>query len=212
VLKQIKLEKNNLTQLFYSTSISQNGFIDALIIFSTSVNLIRDIFILYNGRVSNKDLIIIAKKIYFAILISGSEGIENSTEEIFSKFANDALKSIPFIDKILASLVDGFISAALVTRACLIAENYCKLTLISSDKDLIPSYSQVIKSTKDITLGILEDANSKLMKMSKDKTTAIFKSVINPVTILWDNTKDTNSYGKISTSVNKIKNIIFHKE
>lgn len=207
------LRKKYLTQLFYSTAISQNGFLDALIILSTSVNLIRETFKLYNGRVTNKDLVVIAKKIYFAIIISGTEGIENATEEIFSKFANETMKSIPFIDKIISSLVDGFISAALVTRASLIAENYCKMLYIETDRKLIPSYSVVVSTTRDITFGILEPARKKLMEIGKEKSADLFKRTVNPVTVLWDNSKEfvkpQNAVDFVADTFSSIKNKIF---
>ena len=98
-----RIRKEHVSQLFYSTTIAQNGFLDAIFILSASINLIKDIFILYNGRVSNRDLWKITGKIYYAVAIGGSEGVEYATEEIFSKFATQSLKSIPFIDKILSS-------------------------------------------------------------------------------------------------------------
>ena len=96
-----RLRKLSVSQLFYTTSIAQNGFLDAILILSASINHVKDIFILFNGRVSNRDLWIIAQKIYYSVAIGGSEGVEYATEEIFSKFASDSMKSIPFIDKII---------------------------------------------------------------------------------------------------------------
>ena len=52
-----KIRKTYVSQLFYTSSISQNGFIDAILILSSSISMIKDIFLLYNGRVSNRDLI-----------------------------------------------------------------------------------------------------------------------------------------------------------
>ena len=62
----------------------------------------------------------------------------NSTDEVFSKFASQSIKNIPFIDKIMTSLTDGLINAALVTRVALIAENYCSKTYVSEYRELYP--------------------------------------------------------------------------
>ncbi len=51
------IRKKYVAQLFYSSSISQNGFIDAMLVLSYSVNMVKDIFVLYNGRVTNRDLL-----------------------------------------------------------------------------------------------------------------------------------------------------------
>ena len=66
------IRKKYVAQLFYSSSISQNGFIDAMLVLSYSINMVKDIFVLYNGRVTNRDLFNIAKKIYYSIAIAGS--------------------------------------------------------------------------------------------------------------------------------------------
>ena len=71
-----KIRQKYVAQLFYSSSISQNGFIDAVLVLSYSVNMIKEIFILYHGRVNNRDLWQIAKKVYYSMAIAGSEGIE----------------------------------------------------------------------------------------------------------------------------------------
>lgn len=185
-----EIRKKYITRLFYSTSISQNGFLDAIIIFSTAVNLVKEIFILYRGRVSNRDLYVIGKKVYIAILVGGSEGIENATDEIFNKFASETLKSIPFLDKIIGSLVDGFINAAIVTRISLITENYCKLLYIEKERDLYPSYKTVINTTKIILSDILEKSRSNLFELSKEKSKALLESAINPVVVLFEKSGD----------------------
>ena len=175
-----------VNQLFYSTGISQNGFLDALLILSASVNLIKEIFILYNGRVSNRDVWTIAKKVYYSLVIGGSEGAEYAAEEIYSKLATSSMKSIPFLDKIISSLVDGFINASLLTRVSLITENYCKLLYIKSDKDLYPSAKTVVYTTKDITITIVKKINDSLLKIVKDKSENLLIKSTNPVAAVLD--------------------------
>jgi hypothetical protein len=185
-----RIRKRYVAQLFYSSSISQNGFIDALLVLSYSVNLVKEIFILYNGRVSNRDLWNISKKIYLSIAIAGSEGIEYVTDEIITKLASDGVKSIPFIDKILGSIADGFLNALLLNRISYITENYCKLTYIETDNDLYPSPAKVFNATKQITSDMTIKLISVIKKISLDKTIDFALVALNPVGYVWEKTFD----------------------
>jgi hypothetical protein len=185
-----QIRKRYVAQLFYSSSISQNGFIDALLVLSYSVNMIKDIFILYNGRVSNRDLFNITKKIYYSVAIAGSEGIEYVTDEIITKLASDGVKSIPFIEKILGSIADGFLNALLLNRISYITENYCKLTYIESPGKLYPSPAKVIHATKHITADMTIRLISVIKKISIDKTVNFALVALNPIGYVWEKTFD----------------------
>ena len=200
-----RIRKKYVNQLFYSTSISQNGFIDAVLILSASVNIVKEIFILYNGRVSNRDLWVIAKKVYYSVAIGGSEGIAYASDEVFSKFATDTMKGIPFLSKVLSSLADGFVNAALLTRVSIITENYCKTLYIKSEKDLLPSVSFIISTTKDLIAELVGKINTTLMTMVKEKTESILGKAINPVAVVLD--KSVNSLME-STPVNISKDVL----
>ncbi len=173
-----QLRKRHIPQLFYSTTIVQNGFLDALLILSASINHVKEIFILYNGRVSNRDLFTILKKIYLAMAIGGSEAAEYATEEIFSRFASDGMKSIPFVSKLSASLVDGYINAVMLTRISYITENYCRKTVIASDRELLPNTEFIFSSAKNIT----RDIQEKIVGVMKRKTKERFARALAPVT------------------------------
>ena len=184
-----RIRKKYVSRLFYSTSISQNGFIDAVLILSSSVNLIKEIFILYQGRVTNRDLFTIAKKVYYSIAIGGSEGVEYAADEIFSKLSTESMKSIPFASKILSSLADGYVNAALLTRVSLITENYCKYVYIESDRDLYPSSKFIISTTRFLTSDILALVNRKLLKTPKEKLENIIRKTPNPLAFLLGKTR-----------------------
>ncbi len=169
------IRKKYVSRLFYTTSISQNGFIDAILILSSSINLIKEIFILYQGRVANRDLFIIAKKVYYSIAVGGSEGVEYAAQEIYSKLGTESMKSIPFASKILGSLADGYVNAALLTRVSIITENYCKFIYINSDRDLYPSTQTIISTTKFIVNDIVEIIKERIIKTPKEKIENIIK-------------------------------------
>ncbi|MCH8127657.1 hypothetical protein IIC38_17135 [candidate division KSB1 bacterium] len=168
-----RIRKKYITNLFYATSIAQNGFLDAILILSANINLIKEIFILFNGRVSNKDLFGIGRQIYYSLAIGGSEAIEYAIDETVSKLASDSVRSIPFVDKILGSMADGFVNACLLTRVSMIAENYCKYVYIKSNKDLYPSPSVILTSTRDITSDIYSRVKTVLKDLSKSTSEEI---------------------------------------
>jgi hypothetical protein len=186
-----RIRKRYVNQLFYSTSISQNGFIDAILILSSSVNIVKEIFILYNGRVSNKDLWVIAKKVYYSVAIGGSESIAYASDEVFSKLGTDTMKGVPFLGKVLSSLADGFVNAALLTRISIITENYCKTLYIKSERDLLPPVSFIISTTKDLISDMVSKINNTLLTIVKDKGSNVLSKAINPVAVVLD--KSVNS-------------------
>lgn len=180
------IRRRYVNQVFYRTGIIQNGFIDALLILSSSVNMVREIFILYNGRVSNRDIWKIAKQVYYSMLIGGSEAAEYATDEVFSKLASDSIKSIPFIDKIMTSMADGLINAALVTRVALITENYCTMTYVSSYRELYPSAKFIIQTAKSITANIINNITGVLRSMTSERSVDVLLKVGNPVGYIFE--------------------------
>ena len=211
-----KIRKRYINQVFYSTSISQNGFLDAILIFSSSVNMVKEIFLLYHGRVSNRDLLTIAKKVYYSILIGGSEGIEYATEELFSKLTTDTIRSIPFLDKIFSSLADGFINAVLLTRISLITENYCKLLYIEKDRAIYPKPSYVFSTASNLTADVFNKVRTNLVRLAKEKSENILKRAVNPVALVLEKGYTDLIEGKpftktgtmLANSYNWIKNIL----
>jgi len=176
-----KIRKKYVVQLFYSSSIAQNGFLDAILILSSSVNLVKELFLLYQGRVSNRDLMGIARRVYYSMAIGGSEGVEYATEEILSKLTSGGVKSIPFASKILGSIADGFVNAVLLNRISIITENICKFLFIASDSDLYPSVKSVVSSTRIITADLIDKIFSEIKAIAKEKTSRVVLMTVNPV-------------------------------
>jgi hypothetical protein len=199
-LEAERIRKKYVLQLFYSSAIAQNGFLDAVLILSSSVNLVKELFLLYRGRVSNRDLMAIARRVYYSMAIGGSEGVEYATEEIFSKLTSGGIKSIPFASKILGSIADGFINAVLLNRISIITENYCKFLFISSDRDLYPSITSVVSSTRIITADIIERIFNEIKTVAKEKTGKVVLMTVNPVGTLLGNAMNrmANSSEKLS--------------
>lgn len=185
-----KIRRKYISQVFYRTGIIQNGFLDALLILSSSVAMVKDIFILYNGRVSNRDVWRIGKQVYYSVLVGGSEAAEYATEEVFSKFASDSLKSIPFLDKILTSMADGLINAAMMTRVALITENYCTKTYVKTYREIYPSPQFITQTAKSITSNIISNIGILLKRMAGEKTVDVLLKVGNPVGYIFEQAID----------------------
>ncbi|MDZ7764193.1 MAG: hypothetical protein U5K00_07155 [Melioribacteraceae bacterium] len=181
-----RIRKKYVNSVFYGTAVSQNGFLDAIMIFSAAINLNKEIFELYNGRVNNRDLFSIWKRIYYSIVIGGSQGIEYASEEVFSKLTTDSMRSIPFLDKIFSSLADGFVNAVLLTRISLITENYCTKLYIKNERELFPKPAFVIAAAKDLTKDMLAKIKDNMISLAKEKSETIFKKAVNPVTLVLD--------------------------
>ena len=181
-----KIRRKYVSQVFYRTGIIQNGFIDALLILSSSTALIKELFILYNGRVSNKDILTIARQVYYSLVIGGSETVEYATDEVFSKVAGEGMKNIPFLDKILSSVADGFVNAVLITRVSMITENYCTKTYVARYRDLYPSPRFVVRTAQSLTAGMINNINMVLRKMTSEKTVDVLLKVGNPVGYIFE--------------------------
>lgn len=181
-----QIRSKYINRLFYSSAISQNGFIDAILILSASIGLVKETFVLYNGRVSNRDLWAIARQVYYSLAIGGSETVEHATGEIFSKLSTEGMRSIPFFDKILGSLADGFVNACLLTRVALITDNYCSKLIITSEKDLRPSPAFIVSTATNITGGMQRRLMDEMRNLagSKIKDAAVWAA--NPVKGLFE--------------------------
>jgi len=181
-----RIRNKYVNGLFYSSAISQNGFIDAILILSSSVNLVKDTFVLYNGRVSNRDLLTIGRQVYYSMAIGGSETVEYATGEIFSKLSTQGMKSIPFFDKILGSLADGFVNAALLTRVALITDNYCSKLIVKSEKDLRPSPVFIVQTASNITGTLQKKLYNEMKTLAGEKIKDAAGWAANPVKVLFE--------------------------
>ena len=199
-----KIRRKYVMKVFYGTGIVQNGFFDAFIILSANIAMVKELFILYNGRVSYKDLIRIGRQLYYSLAIGGSQVVEYGVEELFSKLASKGIQSIPFLDKITSSVADGYINALLTTRIALITENYCTKTYIKTENELYPSASLLIKTTQSLTSGMVDNIISVLKNtVSSEKTTDFLLKVANPVGFVFEEAIDRTLPDKADSSLKK---------
>lgn len=191
--ESIRIRARYVNGLFYSSAISQNGFIDAILIFSASINLIRDTFILYNGRVSNRDLWTIGRQVYYSMAIGGSETVEYATGEIFSKLSTDSMKSIPFFDRILGSLADGYVNACLLTRVAIITDNYCRVIIAENDRLLRPSPTFVVQTAANITADLQKKIIDEVKAQAGNTVKSAAQWAFNPLSVILQKLKPDTS-------------------
>ena len=175
-----EIRRKYVVHLFYSSAVSQYGFIDAILILSANVNMVKEIFTLYTGRATGRDLWQIMQQIYYSVAIGGSEGVEFAVEELISKMGTDTLKSIPFFDKVMVSIAGGFTNAVLLSRISLITENYCRMTYIESTRDLSPDPLQILDSTKAIVAEPIRHIKKQLNDIARQKAIDFSRYAINP--------------------------------
>jgi hypothetical protein len=98
--KSKEIREKYICNVFYSTALAQNGFLDAVLILSAGINLIQETFYLFNGRASNRDMWKVIRQIYFSIAIGGTEVTEFTVDELI-KIGPKTMESVPFAGKII---------------------------------------------------------------------------------------------------------------
>jgi len=74
----------------------------------------------------------------------------------------------------------------MLTRISYITENYCKKTVVASDKDLLPSSEFIFASAKTIT----EDIRDKIYRALKKRAKGRIAKALSPVTEMFHRTMD----------------------
>ena len=180
-----RIRKKHVTQVFYATSIAQNGFLDAVIILSVATAMVKDYFFLYQGRVDNRELLRIGRLVYLSMAIGGSEGVETATDEILGKLVSSGVKSIPFAARLFGSVADGFVNAALMTRIAMVTESYCTRLFAESDRAFFPTVHAVVSATRTVTGDLVERLSNELKRMAKDQGQSAVKAAVSPVRALF---------------------------
>jgi hypothetical protein len=171
------IRKRYIRNLFLSTAIAQNGFVDGVLILSFNLRVIREIFTLYGGRATYKDIWVIARNVYYSIAIGGSEGVEFVIEELFEKLGSSTVKAVPFLGKVMSSVTDGYVNAMLLARVAMITENYCRLTYIQSSRDLFPRAKVLADTTSALLKPILDMIGKEFRKLVRQKPRQVVQGI-----------------------------------
>ena len=119
--------------VFLSTSVSQNGKLDALMVLATHTRMIWDIAHVYNQRPAPRDLLALYTNVGATTLLATQiEDLDISEQlepVLGTVLQGSALKSVPFVGPlsgvVFDSLLEGSVNAFLTLRVGIIARRYC---------------------------------------------------------------------------------------
>lgn len=139
-----KIINETASVVFLTTSISQNGKLDALTVFATQIRMIWKIAHLYYQRPGLSDLGYLYANVGATAFVSSEiEDVDLSQqlEPIVSAlFKNAGSRSVPFLGNasqvILDSLLEGSTNAFLTLRVGILAKRYCGATGVLDKKGL----------------------------------------------------------------------------
>jgi hypothetical protein len=128
--------QNTAKSVFLTTSISQNGKLDALTVFITQTKMIWDLAHIYYQRPAPKDIVALYANVgattFLAAQIEDLDFSEQLEPVFGTVLQNSALKSVPFVGSItnvvMDSLLEGTINAFLTLRVGIITKRYCGTT------------------------------------------------------------------------------------
>jgi hypothetical protein len=128
--------QNTAKSVFLTTSISQNGKLDALTVFITQSKMIWDLAHIYYQRPAPKDIVALYANVGATTFLAAQIEDLDFSEQLEPVFGtilqNSALKSVPFVSSItnviMDSLLEGTINAFLTLRVGIVTKRYCGTT------------------------------------------------------------------------------------
>ncbi|MDO1448649.1 DUF697 domain-containing protein [Rhodocytophaga aerolata] len=128
--------QNTAKSVFLTTSISQNGKLDALTVFITQSKMIWDLAHIYYQRPAPKDIVALYANVGATTFLAAQIEDLDFSEQLEPVFGtilqNSALKSVPFVSSItnviMDSLLEGTINAFLTLRVGVVTKRYCGTT------------------------------------------------------------------------------------
>lgn len=181
----LKVIKETSNIVFLTTSVSQNGKLDALTVLVTQSRMVWKIAHIYYQRPTIRELIYLYANVGASTLLASEiEDLDISTQiepVLQSFFRNSAGKSIPVIGPtaniILDSLMEGSTNAFLTLRVGNIASKYCGCYEVTTgEKIKKAAFSQSVNQLKEIVLKSSARIFTGLLKATKKAGTETLKS------------------------------------
>jgi hypothetical protein len=131
--KADEIIRTTAKSVFLTTSISQNGKLDAFTVLVTQTKMVWDLAHVYYQRPAPRDLIALYANVGAATLLATQIEDIDITEQlepvIGTVVQNSALKSVPFVgtlsSTVVDSLLEGTINAFLTLRVGILSKRYC---------------------------------------------------------------------------------------
>lgn len=181
----LKIVRQTSNIVFMTTSVSQNGKLDALTVLATQSRMVWKIAHVYYQRPTLRELTYLYANVAASSFLSSEiEDLDISTQVepvLQSFFKNSASRSIPLIGPtaniILDSLLEGSTNAFLTLRVGNLAVKYCGCNEITSkDKIKKGAFGNAVKQLKEIVLKSSGHIFSGLLKATKKAGTDTLRS------------------------------------
>lgn len=187
-----KIIKSSAAGIFTTTAVSQNGSLDGIFVFVTSIKLVWSISSLYNQRPHVKDLLKLYINVFGTVLaakqIDDLDILAEELGQILSNVMTGSLgKMVPaasYITSIIAdSILEGTINTLLVLRIGLLTQYYCRSITRTEPKKLMKSAT--LQAGKMLGEIISKDLMSIIKAWTKASAKAIAGLPKNTAETLW---------------------------
>ncbi len=181
----LRVIRDTANIVFMTTSVSQNGKLDALTVLATQSRMVWKIAHIYYQRPTLRELVYLYANVGAASLLASEiEDLDISTQiepVLQSFFRNSAGKSIPLIGPtaniILDSLLEGSTNAFLTLRIGNITVKYCGSNEITTKQKIKKAaFRSAVSQLKEIVLNSSGKIFSGLLKATKKAGTDTLKS------------------------------------
>ena len=157
--------QKNASQIFLTTAISQNGALDAIVVFVSLARMIWALAGIYNTRPSLRSMgklyLQVAGVVFMARSLEDSSLLEEQMEPLIASVLGESIVStvpgmVPVSNLIVSSILEGSINALLTLRVGFVCQNYL------GNKELSRSYVSRRSAAKSIRcIGSIIKENSK---------------------------------------------------
>ena len=180
-----KVIRDTANIVFLTTSVSQNGKLDAFTVLMTQSRMVWKIAHLYYQRPTLREMTYLYANVGASTLLASEiEDLDISTQiepVLQSFFRNSAGKSIPLIGPtaniILDSLMEGSTNALLTLRVGNIASKYCSCYEVTTKEKIKKlAFSESVSQLKEIVLKSSARIFTGLLKATKKAGTDTLKS------------------------------------
>jgi len=194
-----RLIKSSAAGIFTTTAVSQNGSLDGIFVFVTSIKLVWSISSLYNQRPALRDLLKLYINVFGTVLAARqiddldivSEQLGQILPTVMTGALGSAVPGVSYITSFVAdSVLEGTINTLLILRIGLLTQYYCRSITKVEPKRL--GKTATVQACKMLGEIISNDLKSVVRVWSK----AAFKAIVRAP----KNTKDS-LMGKLNSKL-----------
>mgnify|MGYP000918059805 CR=1 FL=1 len=194
-----RIIKGSASAVFVTTAISQNGPLDSIFVFVTSIKLVWNISMLYKQRPALSDLTKLYANVFATVLLARqvddldlvTEQLEPVISTLFGGTVGSMVPGVSYaVSFVVDSIFEGSINTLLTLRVGLITEKYCrsltkaepvkirKTASVQACKLLGNIVSDNSKIIADALFNAVKNVTSQSIKKGKDKFAEAFEKLV----------------------------------